>query len=85
MNLEQYMYHSNLIWEVQVPTITNEFECSPDCAQEVTENIFCNVLDANFYIDNAGAFSDNWEDHVVLLHKVCGRLLDNGFTVSPFC
>ncbi len=34
-------------------------KCSPDYAQEVMENIFRDVEDANDYIDNIGAFSQS--------------------------
>ena len=32
-------------------------KCSPDWAQKVTKNIFRDVDDAEFYIDDVGAFS----------------------------
>jgi hypothetical protein len=31
-------------------------KCSPDYAQEVMKNIFCDVEDARVYIDDIGAF-----------------------------
>jgi hypothetical protein len=31
-------------------------KCSPDYAQEVMENIFCDVEDAEVYIDDNGAW-----------------------------
>ena len=58
-------------------------KCSPDFAQETMENIFCDVEDAEVYIDNIGAFSNSWEHHVKLLHTILTKLQDNGFTVNP--
>ncbi len=58
-------------------------KCSPDFAQETTENIFHNVEDAEVYIDDIGAFSNSWEHHVKLLHTILSKLQDNGFTVNP--
>ncbi len=43
--------------------------CSPNYAQEVMENNFRNVEDAEVYIDNIGAFSQSWDDHIALLHN----------------
>ena len=58
-------------------------KCSPDYAQEVMENIFRDLEDTDVYIDNVGAFSENWKDHLDMLDRVCGRLVENGFTVNP--
>jgi len=38
-------------------------KCSPDYAQEVMENIVCDVTVAEVYIDDIGAFSHSWDDH----------------------
>jgi hypothetical protein len=46
------------------------FKCSPDFAQEVMENIFQEVEDAEVYIDDIGAFSNSWEEHMALLCKI---------------
>jgi hypothetical protein len=35
------------------------------------------------YIDNIGAFSQSWDDHMALLRTVLTKLQDNGFTVNP--
>ncbi len=58
-------------------------KCSPDYAQEVMENIFCDVTDAEVYIDDIGAFSNSWEEHKTLISKILTLLQDNGFTVNP--
>ena len=58
-------------------------KCSPDYAQETLENIFCNVEDAEVYINDIGAFSNSWEEHLALLHVILTKLEDHGFTVNP--
>ncbi len=42
-------------------------KCSPDFAQEVMENIFCDVNDAEVYINDIGAFSNSWEERMALI------------------
>ena len=56
---------------------------SPDYAQEVMENIFRDITEAEVYIDDIGAFSNSWEHHMALLHIILGKLQENGFTVNP--
>jgi hypothetical protein len=59
-------------------------KCSPDYAQEVMKNIFRDhVEDAEVYIDDIGAFSQSWDDHMALLRTISTKLQDNGFTVNP--
>jgi hypothetical protein len=58
-------------------------KCSPDFAQEIMENIFREVEDAEVYIDDIGAFSNSREEHMALLSKILTLLQDNGFTVNP--
>ena len=58
-------------------------KCSPDYAQEVMENIFRDVAEAEVYIDDIGIFSDTWEQHMAALRVVLQKLQDNGFTVNP--
>jgi hypothetical protein len=59
--------------------------CSSYFAQETMENIFCDLRDegAEVYIDNIGAFSDDWKLHMTLLCKILHLLQDNGFSVNP--
>ena len=45
-------------------------KCSPDYAQEVMENMFHDVEDADTYINDIGAFSYSWDDHMVLLRTI---------------
>jgi hypothetical protein len=58
-------------------------KCSPDFAREVIENIFQEVEDAEVYIDDIGAFSNSWEEHMALLCRIFTLLQDNGVTVDP--
>ncbi len=58
-------------------------KCSPDFTQEVMENIFQEVEDAEVFIDDIGAFSNSWEEHMALLSKILTLLQDNGFNVNP--
>ena len=58
-------------------------KCSPDFAQEVMENIFRDVSEAEVYIDDIGVFSDSWQQHMTVLSIVLQKLQENGFTVNP--
>jgi hypothetical protein len=41
------------------------------------------VEDAEVYIDDIGAFSNSWVEHMALLCRILTLLQDNGFTVNP--
>ena len=56
--------------------------CSPNYAQEIMEDILCGI-DTDVYLDDIGAFSDNWQQHIKLLETILTRMQDNGFTVNP--
>ncbi len=58
-------------------------KCSPEYAQEVMENIFRDVNDAEVYIDDIGAFSNSWDEHMTLISIILTLLQDNGFIVNP--
>jgi hypothetical protein len=49
-------------------------KCSPDYAQKVMENISYDVVDAQVYIDDNGAFSHSWDDLMALLHTILIKL-----------
>ena len=54
-----------------------------DRYQEVMENMFRDVTDAEVYNYDIGAFSHSWKDHMALLHIILTKLQDNGFSVNP--
>eukprot|EP00957_Ditylum_brightwellii_P037811 2859928-Ditylum_brightwellii.AAC.1 len=58
-------------------------KCSPDFAQAVLESVLHSIEDADIHIDNVGAFSDNWENHIKLIDEILCRLRENRFTVNP--
>ncbi len=58
-------------------------KCSPDIAQAAMENVLSGIKDADVYIDDVGAFSDDWDHHVNLIATFLRRLHENGFTINP--
>ena len=57
--------------------------CSPDIAQAAMENVLSDIEDADIYIDDVGAFSDDWDHHVKLIATILRRLHENGFIINP--
>jgi hypothetical protein len=43
---------------------------SPDIAQAFMEKILSDIEDADIYIDDVDAFSDNWDHHINLLATI---------------
>jgi hypothetical protein len=58
-------------------------KCSPDIAQAAMENVLSEIKDANVYIDDVSAFSNNWDHNVNLLATILRQLRENGFTINP--
>jgi hypothetical protein len=58
-------------------------KCSPDIALAAMENELSDIKDADVYIDDVGAFSDDWDHHVNFLATILRRLHENGFTINP--
>ncbi len=58
-------------------------KCSPDIAQAVMKNVLSGIKDADVYIDDVGAFSDDWDHHVDLIVTILWRLRENGLTINP--
>ncbi len=44
-----------------------DLKCSPNIVQETMKNLFCNIDDAEVYINNIGAFLPDWEHRLKLL------------------
>lgn len=57
-------------------------KCSPDIAQEHIEETLRGI-DCECFIDDIGAFSGNWADHLTLLKTILQALSDAGFTINP--
>ena len=57
--------------------------CAPDIAQDIMEQCLRDINDLEIYIDDIAAFSDSWEDHLILLDRILERLQENRFTINP--
>jgi hypothetical protein len=49
-------------------------KCSPDIAQAAMENVLSDIKDANVYIHDVGAFSNDWDHHVNFLATILRQL-----------
>jgi hypothetical protein len=47
------------------------------------ENVLSDIEDADFYINDVGAFSNDWDHHINLLATILWQLHENGFTINP--
>ena len=60
-------------------------KCSPYIAQSAMENVLAGIDEAGVYINDVGAFSSSWQEHLNLLDTILCHLSDNGFTVKLNC
>ncbi len=58
-------------------------KCSPDIAQPAMENVLSDIEDADVFINDVGAFFNDWDHHVNLLATILRQLRKNGFTINP--
>ena len=57
---------------------------APDIAQELMERTLKKIADnLEIYIDDIGIFSESWDNHLIILDKVCKQLEEKGFSVNP--
>jgi hypothetical protein len=58
-------------------------KCSPDISRAAMKIVLSGIEDAEVYINDAGAFSNDWDHHVNLIATILQRLRENGFTMNP--
>ena len=56
---------------------------APDIASELMHNIFADMNNVEFYLDDIGCFSSLWEEHLALLEEVLHRFESVGFMIIP--
>jgi len=56
---------------------------SPEFAQATMGNVLHDEGDTEIYIDDVGAFSDDWDSHMKLIDENLRRFRYNGFTINP--
>eukprot|EP00804_Cyclotella_cryptica_P016771 CCRYP_002069-RA/>CCRYP_002069-RA protein AED:0.45 eAED:0.45 QI:0/-1/0/1/-1/0/1/0/115 len=47
------------------------------------ESVLSGIEDADVYIDDIGAFFQDWDHRIKLLVTILRRLRENGFTINP--
>ena len=56
---------------------------SPALAQACMEEVLCDILEVNVYIDDIRIFTDSWERHIEVVDEVMRKLEERGFTINP--
>jgi hypothetical protein len=59
-----------------------ELKCSPDIAQAAMENVLSDIEGAEVYINDGGAFSNDWDHHIKLIATILRRLHENGLSLT---
>jgi hypothetical protein len=57
--------------------------CSPDIGQAIMENELSDIGDADVYINDVGAFSNDWNHCVNLSSTILCCLRKKGFNINP--
>jgi hypothetical protein len=56
---------------------------SRDIAQAIIKNLLSDIKDADVYIDDVVAFSNDWNHHINLLSTIMHCLCKNGYIIDP--
>eukprot|EP00957_Ditylum_brightwellii_P104218 7937860-Ditylum_brightwellii.AAC.1 len=59
--------------------LTMGIKCSPDFVQAAMDNALHVIKGSDMYIDDVGAFSNDWESHNKLIDEVLCRLHEKWF------
>lgn len=56
---------------------------TPEIAQELIECTLSDIEECDTHIDDVGVFSNDWEEHIVVLERTLTKLEDANFSVNP--
>jgi hypothetical protein len=62
--------------------LTMGLKCSPDLAQAAMENVLSDIKDVDIYIDDVGAFSNDWDHRVNLIAAFYGDYMKMAFPLT---
>ncbi len=77
------MYHYYVFWQIQVLETPNGTQMLSRYRSSSYGNVLSDIKDADVYINDVGAFSDDWDHHVKLIATILRRLRENGFIINP--
>ena len=81
-NQETYVQLQHPLDYTAMPT-TNGVSKAPYIATEIMHDIFSDMDDVEFYMDDIRSFSNSWEEHLALLEEVLDHLESVRFTINP--